>query len=38
VPNDTLEGKTSVGKPRKKWLDDVKTYLKKKWVLEVGKK
>ena len=26
-------GRRSVGKPRKRWLDDVENYLKK-WVLE----
>jgi hypothetical protein len=31
------EGKWSVGKPRKRWLDDVENNLKK-WVLEMGEK
>jgi hypothetical protein len=26
------EGKSSVGKPRERWLDDIKNYLKKVYV------
>ena len=37
VFKNTLEGKSSVGKPRKRWLGDVQT-IRRKWVLEAGEK
>jgi hypothetical protein len=37
VLRNILEGKCSVRKPRKRWLDDVE-YVRRKWVLDLGKK
>jgi hypothetical protein len=37
VLKNILEGKGSVRKPRKRWLDDVE-YVLRKWLLERGEK